>query len=269
MAPSPPPDLTPAEARSLLRGGDVVPSGQMCFGYVQANVLAVPRDWAYDVLLFAQRNPHVLPLLEVLDEGTSSRCAAHSDIRTDCAKYQVWCDGAVMVEPNDVLDHWREGLVTFLFGSSVTFEHTLARAGVALAHYDNGPTVPLYVTDRVCEPGGRFTAPVVASMRYVPSEQIALARWCSSRFPAASGLPLHIGEPMEIGIEDIAAPLFGTAGERRPGQVPMFWPSALSISGALRAAEVPFAITHAPGHLFITDLPDVSMQVDASTVVPA
>ena len=53
--------LAPAEARELFRGGLRVPTSGWCAGWTQANLLAVPRDLAYDFLLFAQRNPAAVP----------------------------------------------------------------------------------------------------------------------------------------------------------------------------------------------------------------
>ena len=46
----------PGEMRTAFRGGLSVPTAGLAPGNVQANLIAVPRDWAWDVLLFAQRN---------------------------------------------------------------------------------------------------------------------------------------------------------------------------------------------------------------------
>ena len=38
-------------------------------GFVQANLAILPRDLAFDFLLFCQRNPKPCPLLEVIEAG--------------------------------------------------------------------------------------------------------------------------------------------------------------------------------------------------------
>ncbi|MBP5749395.1 MAG: DUF1445 domain-containing protein, partial [Firmicutes bacterium] len=63
--------LSPAEVRGLIRSGEY--TGQtsgLCPGYAQANLVVLPKEYAYDFLLFAQRNPRACPLLEVTDTGS-------------------------------------------------------------------------------------------------------------------------------------------------------------------------------------------------------
>jgi uncharacterized protein YcsI (UPF0317 family) len=42
----------------------------------------------------------------------------------------------------------------------------------------------------------------------------------------------------------------------RDGDVPVFWACGVTPQVALASARPPFAITHAPGHMLITDVPD-------------
>jgi uncharacterized protein YcsI (UPF0317 family) len=45
-------------------------------GFTQANMVILPQDWAFDMLLFGQRNPQRSPLLDVTDPGApTSRLA--------------------------------------------------------------------------------------------------------------------------------------------------------------------------------------------------
>ena len=56
MTTAPDPDrsgLTPADARRLFRGMVRTPTAGWCAGWTQANLVAVPRPLAYDLLLFA------------------------------------------------------------------------------------------------------------------------------------------------------------------------------------------------------------------------
>ena len=39
-----------------------------------------------------------------------------------------------------------------------------------------------------------------------------------------------------------------------PGEVPVFWPCGVTPQNVLTEARLPFAITHAPGHMLITDI---------------
>ena len=59
-------NMKPLEVRKLISEGKI--TGQtsgMCLGYAQAHLVIVPKDLAYDCLLFTQRNPKSCPLLEV------------------------------------------------------------------------------------------------------------------------------------------------------------------------------------------------------------
>ncbi|WBO61246.1 DUF1445 domain-containing protein [Acidocella sp. MX-AZ03] len=67
---------------------------------------------------------------------------------------------------------------------------------------------------------------------------------------------MHVGMPEAIGIADLARPDFGDAVRIAPGEVPVFWACGVTPQAVVMASGVPFAITHAPGHMFITDIPD-------------
>ena len=86
--------LSPAEARGLFRAGLVTPTAGWSAGYAQANLIIVPKAQAFDILLFAQRNPKSCPILGVLDAGeTSGPLLAGGDIRTDVPRYTVYVEG--------------------------------------------------------------------------------------------------------------------------------------------------------------------------------
>jgi uncharacterized protein YcsI (UPF0317 family) len=158
--------------------------------------------------------------------------------------------------PADVTDRWLTDLVTFLIGCSFTFETALAQAGVPLRHVEQARTVAMYVTNRECRPAGRLRGPLVVSMRPIPAHQVDTATRVSEQMPTAHGAPIHIGTPAALGVTDLDHPDFGDAIEGAPGDVPVFWACGVTIQAALMASRPPFAITHAPGHMFITDVPD-------------
>jgi uncharacterized protein YcsI (UPF0317 family) len=249
--------LSPAEARALFRGGTLSPSAGWAAGYTQANLIAVPADWAYDVLLFAQRNPRPCPVLDVTDPGcTTTVLAPTADLCTDLPRYQIWEHGKLIDEPTEVTDRWYKNLVTFLIGCSFTFETALAQAGIPLRHVEQARNVAMYVTNRECRPAGRLQGPLVVSMRPIPAHQLNAAIRVSGQMPAAHGAPVHIGTPAELGITELDHPDFGDPPAGAAGDVPVFWACGVTLQAALMASHPPFAITHAPGHMFITDMPD-------------
>src|SRR3546814_13096978 len=58
------------DARTTYRNGLVAPTAGIAPGMTQANLIALPRAWAYDFLLYAQRNPKACPILDVRDAGS-------------------------------------------------------------------------------------------------------------------------------------------------------------------------------------------------------
>ena len=102
-----------AEIRS---GAYTVNTTGKAMNFVQANLVVVPAKYAFDFLLFCQRNPKPCPLLEVVESGSveAARLAPGSDIRRDLPKYRVFRDGVMTEEVPDVSDIWREDFVSFL-----------------------------------------------------------------------------------------------------------------------------------------------------------
>ncbi|GAA5143543.1 putative hydro-lyase [Nocardioides marinquilinus] len=249
---------TPGEARAEFRAGLVTPTAGWCAGRTQANLVVLPRDWAWDFLLFAQRNPAPCPVLEVTEPGqVEPLLAPGADLRTDLPRYRVWRDGELVDEPTDVVDLWRDDLVSFLVGCSFTFEAGLTEAGVPLRHVEQGRNVSMYRTNRACRPAGRLSGPLVVSMRPVPADLVATAVSVTARMPAVHGAPVHVGDPAGLGIDDLARPDHGEAVDAAPGDVPVFWACGVTPQEALISSRPPFAITHAPGHMLVTDSRDV------------
>ena len=251
----------PAEARERFRAGLVRPTAGIADGCAQANLMIVPQESAFDVLLFAQRNPKALPLLGVLEAGQVSGPALAGDVRTDAPQYVVYRDGVEVERPTDVTHVWRDDLVTFLIGCSFTFESALVAEGIRMAHQDAGVNVPMYRTTRRCEPAGRLSGPLVVSMRPIPADRVADAVRITSRYPAVHGAPVHVGDPAALGIQDLSAPDFGDAVEVPDGHLPVFWACVVTPQAAVMESRPPLAISHAPGHMLITDLPDRMFQI--------
>ena len=47
----------------------------------------------------------------------------------------------------------------------------------------------------------------------------------------------------------------------KDGDIPVFWACGVTPQAAVMASKPSFAITHAPGHMFLTDIPDRSFMV--------
>jgi uncharacterized protein YcsI (UPF0317 family) len=247
---------TAAADRARIRAGEHTgPTSGCAPGFAQANLVILPADEALDFLRFCVRNPKPCPLLEVTDTGSPHPVglAADADLRTDLPRYRVFRDGQLVDEPTDIVDLWRDDLVSFLLGCSFTFEWALADAGLSIAHQDQGVNVPMYVTDRRCGPAGRFDGPLVVSMRPFAPDAIPQVVEISARFPTMHGTPVHVGDPAELGIGDLAAPDFGDAVRLGADEVPVFWACGVTPQAVAIEARSSLAIFHAPGHMFITD----------------
>ena len=224
--------------------------------HVQGNLVILPRAHAADFLRFCQANPKPCPLLGVSEAGDPALPALGEDIdiRTDLPRYRVWQDGVLVEEPTDVRALWSDDLVSFVIGCSFTFEHALMAEGIVLRHVEQGRNVAMYRTSMATEPAGVFHGPMVVSMRPLCAPDAIRAVQITSRFPAVHGAPVHIGDPELIGIHSLADPDYGDAVEIMPDDVPVFWACGVTPQAALAAARLPFAITHAPGSMLVTDL---------------
>jgi uncharacterized protein YcsI (UPF0317 family) len=59
-------NATGADVRRRARTGELTtPTTGLALGFVQANLVVVPRELAFDFLLFCQRNAKPCPLLDV------------------------------------------------------------------------------------------------------------------------------------------------------------------------------------------------------------
>ncbi|GAA3051895.1 hypothetical protein GCM10017562_14290 [Streptomyces roseofulvus] len=150
----------------------------------------------------------------------------------------------------------------------LTFEGALAAAGVPLRHVEQGRNVSMDVTDRACRAAGRLHGPMVASMRPVPARLVPVARRIGGLLPAVHGAPVHAGDPAALGIRDLDRPDFGDPVVAEPGDLPVFWACGVTPQTAVTASRPPFAITHAPGRMFVTDVRDEEYGSPSEAAVP-
>lgn len=234
------------------------PTAGLAPGYVQANVVILPATYALDFLRFCLRNPRPCPVIDVTPVGEPHphpAVAEDADLRTDVPKYRIYRHGRLVEERTDIQDLWTKDFVGVLLGCSFTFEHALLAAGLPVRHVECGCNVPMYITNWETRPAGPFHGPLVVSMRPIPGHLVPRAVEVTARFPQAHGAPVYIGDPSGLGIVDLNRPDFGDPVPIRPGEVPVFWACGVTTHLAVMQARLPVVVTHAPGHMLVTDIP--------------
>jgi uncharacterized protein YcsI (UPF0317 family) len=257
----------PAGLRRQIRSGtwSAHTAGQ-ARGYAQANLVVVPRDLAFDFLLYAQRNPRSCPVLEVLEPGNPAplRTAPNADIRTDLPGYRIFEDGVLVSEKPDIMSHWRDDATAFLIGCSFTFEEALEQAGVPVRHLEIGSNVPMFRTSVDTVPAGVFRGKLVVSMRPIPGLLVGRAVEVTSRLAAVHGAPVHVGSPESLGIEDLSDPDYGDPVPVEAGEVPVFWACGVTPQSAVQDSRPPWFIGHSPGKMFVTDVENKHLEALSS-----
>jgi len=251
------------QARLEYRAGKAATTSGVANGYVQGNLVILPEKFASAFHRFCQLNPKPCPIIGMSDVGNPMipSLGADLDIRTDVPRYRVWRDGEVTDEPTDIMKYWRDDLVTFVLGCSYSFEEALLDEGLPIRHVEQNLRVPMYRTNIACSSSGPFAGPMVVSMRpFKPADAIRAVQ-ITSRYPAVHGAPVHLGHPHSIGIKDIAKPDYGDAVPVADDEIPVFWACGVTPQAVIASAKLPFAITHAPGLMLVTDLKNRNMAV--------
>ena len=245
-----------AVRRAVRSGAHAGHTAGLAPGRVQGNVCILPRDYADEFFVYCQRNPKPCPLLGASDPGDPRlpSLAEDLDIRTDVPSYRVFRDGEYVEDVTDIRSLWRDDLVAFVLGCSFSFEEALADARVPLRYIAEGKNVAMYLTSIETAPAGPFRGPMAVSMRPLNAADAIRAVQITSRFPRAHGAPVHLGKPELIGIEDLDRPFAGDRIDVRPDELPVFWACGITPQAAVLRAKPPICITHAPGHMLVTDL---------------
>lgn len=255
---------TPWDVRRRARSGALTGhTAGMAPGRVQGNLAIVPEEAAAEFLLFCQRNQKPCPILAVGDPGDPAlpTLGEGIDVRTDLPRYRVFRNGEPAGRPTDLLDVWRDDLVTFVLGCSFSFEEALLEQGIPLRHVEKGRNVPMYRTSLPTEAAGRFHGELVVSMRPFRPAHAIRAIQTTSRFAQVHGAPVHLGDPTQIGIDDLGAPDFGDPTLVAPDELPLFWACGVTPQLALRAAGLDLCVVHEPGSMLVTDLRNADLAV--------
>jgi uncharacterized protein YcsI (UPF0317 family) len=241
--------------QNIRQGLFTLPTAGAAPGFVQANLVVLPKALAADFLLFCQRNPKPCPLLSVSDPGSTffPGFGDDLDIRTDVPRYRVWRNGEMIDEVANVTSYWRDDLVSFAIGCSFSFEEALVAEGLDVRHISCASNVPMYRSNIATQSAGPFHGPMVVSMRPFRPAAAIRAIQLTSKFPSVHGAPVHFGDATQIGIADLNKPDFGEPVEIRAGEVPVFWACGVTPQAVLMASKPEFCITHAPGYMLVTD----------------
>lgn len=256
-------ELSPQELRKRIRNGQwTQPTSGASKGYIQANLVMMPREQAFDFLLFCVRNPKPCPILDVLEPGCfEPAIAPGADLRTDLPRYRIYENGRLKAEIEDVSGLAHSGMVSFLLGCSFSFENAMLAAGLPIRNIEEGKNVSMYATQRDCRPAGPFTSKLVVTMRPMTPAQAVRAVQVTTRFHLTHGAPVHIGDHRELGIKDLDRPEFGDPVTIRPGEVPVFWACGVTSQVAATSVPLPMVITHSPGHMFVSDRKDEDLTI--------
>mmetsp|Transcript_16044 Transcript_16044/g.38630 ORF Transcript_16044/g.38630 Transcript_16044/m.38630 type:complete len:305 (-) Transcript_16044:66-980(-) len=236
------------------------PTSKCAEGFMQANFVAIPKEYAFDFTLFCLRNPRACPVLAILEAGQrdAPSVAANCDVRTDIPKYLIIENGVVTREVPDVKEEYSHqgGLVGFVLGCSFSFDALLWHNGLPPRHMEESRNVSMFKTNIENVGAGVFKGTMVVSMRPYRPEQIPMVSELTGRVPGAHGAPIHYGDGTAIGIPDskLAHPDYGQAVTIKPGEVPVFWACGVTATQTLMDAKLPLMVSHAPGHMLVTDI---------------
>jgi len=250
-------EMSPEQYRSLVRRGELTGANHdACRGYATTDIVILPKEYAYDFLIFCHRNPLSLPLVDITEVGSPHPplLAPEADLRTDLPKYRVYQYGEVTDEPTDIIKYWRDDLVTFLLGESSSFHWSWKAANIPYQ------SLGTFTTNIPLIPAGPFHGNIAVSCKLFGNTHDAVrAIQIASRHPLFHGPPIHIGAPEAIGIKDFSNPsLIDPAGQIAPrpareGEILAFWPCFTTVRGVAVDARLPLMIVDYPLHNFISN----------------
>lgn len=255
--------MNPKELRNKIARGEFNQStAGFCKGYVQANMVILPKESAEIFEKFAKENHKSIPILEVVkDSHYSTYLANNANLLDELPAYNIFRNGQITQTVQDITEFYNKDLVFFLVGCSFTFENSLINNNMPLRHISEEKNVAMYNTNIKLNTVDMFNGEMVVSMRPIKKDKVADACVVTSHYPNMHGSPIHIGYPEMIGIKDIHNPDYGDSIDIKDDEIPVFWPCGVTPENVLKKIKLPFAITHKPGHMFISDKKDSEFYV--------
>lgn len=250
-------EMTPRDLRLSIRAGQfnghTSGVGQQ---HLQANIVILNKDWADDFLRFCVLNPKPCPVLDVTEPGDPifRNLGCDVDIRTDLPQYNLYRNGVLEDTLGDITQLWRSDYVAFALGCSFSFEQALLAAHIPLKHVSLQRNIAMYRTNIAAVPAGRMSGKLVVTMRPLKARDAIRAVEITTRFTNAHGSPLHIGNPALIGIADLDRPDYGDPVTVADDEIPVFWACGVTPQAVIAEAKPDICITHAPGHMLVTDI---------------
>ena len=229
---------------------------------LQANIVILPKEYTTDFYNFCRLNSKACPLVgqTKLNNPYFESLGDDIDIRFDVPLYNVYKNGALTSTVKNIEDYWNNNFIAFAIGCSFSFEDALLNAGLEIDHIKNNKVVPMYRTNIKNKKSGPFNSQMVVSMRIFNQKDIEKVRQISANFSFAHGDPIHIGDPIEIGINNIFSPDWGDSPRQKNDEEEyIFWACGVTPQNAIIEARIPFCITHTPGHMLITDISEDSL----------
>jgi len=229
---------------------------------LQANIVILPNEYANDFSNFCKLNPKACPLVSQtkLDNPYFESLGDDIDIRYDVPLYNIYKNGKLVYTVKNIIDYWNSNFIAFAIGCSFSFEDALINAGLEIDHIKNNKVVPMYRTNIKNKESGSFNSEMVVSMRIFKKKYTDKVKQISGDFSFAHGDPIHIGNPIEIGIKNILNPDWGDSPRKKNvDEDYIFWACGVTPQNAIIEAKIPFCITHTPGHMLITDISESSL----------
>lgn len=256
-------------------------------GYLQANLIVLPSQYASDFAILCARNPVPCPLLASSAKSgdfqnfkshipgiSGDRIAKAIDIRTDVSRYNVYVEGRLVeTAAPSVEPYWNnDDHVAFLIGCSFSFENALIAAGLPPPHILHGRNVSMYRTNIPLAAAGVFKGSTyVVSMRLYRRSELERVRDITRPYVTTHGEPIAWGWDgmRSIGIQSLQHPDWGdlplTAdgvevdeleeAQKEDGVVPVFWGCGVTPQLAVMAAQIPgIVMGHSPGYMVVLDV---------------
>ena len=248
---------TPLEVRHACRENRLkIFASRALPGYLCVNVVFLDQDYADDFESFCNANPRPCPLLKRFSVGQTD-CpdfASDLDIRTDLGSYDIVRDGQVVEQRKEITNQFDKRTVTFLIGSSVSFDGLLIDKGYRPAF---GPCIQLTGID--CEGVGPFKGKMAVTLRSFDPAVIDDVWEFTSHFPQCHGAPIGKNNARELGIVEPDHTMNGKSIAVPEGTDRLYWACGITPSVVAQQARLPFMISYTPGHALITDIPTESL----------